>query len=72
MCQFTSLLTEHFDFFVNTLPDINSPFNIDTYTDCSSRYPDQTLANDLLHDILSRVKIGLSGNRDGQICENHF
>jgi len=57
---------------VNTLPDINSPFNIATWTDCLSRYPDQTLANDLLHDIHSGVNIGFSGNRHSQIYDNHL
>ena len=57
---------------VNTLLDINSPFYIDTWTDCLSRYPELTLANDLLHDIRSGVKIGFSGNRFSQIYDNHL
>lgn len=57
---------------VNTLPDFNSSFKTDTWTDCSSRYRDQTLANDLLHDICFGVNIGFSGNHDSQIYENHF
>lgn len=57
---------------VNTLPDINSPFNIDTWMDCLSHYADQTLANDLLHDIRSGVNIGFSGNRFSQIYDNHL
>jgi len=54
------------------LPDINSHFNIDTWMDCLSRYPDQTLANDLLHNICSGVNIGFSGNRSSQIYDNHL
>jgi len=57
---------------VNTLPDINLPFHIDTWTNCLSRYPDQTLANDLLHDICSGVNIGFSGNRFSQIYDSHL
>ena len=57
---------------INMLPDINSPLNLDTWTDCLLRYPDQTLANDLLHDIRSGVNIGFSGNRYSQIYDNHL
>lgn len=63
---------ESFDLWDRTLPDFNSSFKTDTWTDCSSRYRDQTLANDLLHDIRFGVNIGFSGNHDSQIYENHF
>ncbi len=35
-------------------------------------YPDQTLANDLLHDIHPGINIGFSENRYGQIYDNHL
>ena len=57
---------------VNSLPDINSPFNLDSWTDTLSRFPDRTLANDLLQDIHTRVNNGFSGNRYSQIYNNHL
>lgn len=56
----------------NTLPAINSPFNIDTGTDCLSCYPDQTLANDLLPDNRCGVNFGFPWKRDSRIYEKHF
>ena len=57
---------------VNSFPDINSPFNPDTWADCLSRYPNRTFANDLLHDIHTGVNIGFSGNHYSQIYNNHL
>ena len=57
---------------VNMLPDINSPFHIDTSKDCLSHYPDRSLANDLLHDIHFGVNIGFSGTRYCHVYDNHF
>lgn len=56
----------------NTLPDIHSPFDIDTWTDCLSCRPDQTLANYLLSDIHSGANVGFPWKRDSRIYENHF